>query len=106
MERLPTPRDSMRNACVSPTPTPRPVPALVTHAEHLRNTLNGAHETAGRIESALDRLIGSEPEKSGSASDSKHSPNCHERDMQAIGDTASELASRLHRIAQRLDTAI
>lgn len=105
---LPSPRGSIQGAAcelrISAAP-PKPAPALACHAGHLRSTLNSAHELVHRIDMALDRLIGTEPTTQDSVK-AAESPSCHEREMQAIGNDASELLARLHRIAQRLDSAI
>lgn len=87
-------------------PTPKPIPSLAAHVGHLLACQGGSFEAVRRIEIALDRLIGMEPEKVGSDAACVESPSCLERDLHYIGESASTLVARLHRIAQRLDSAV
>lgn len=105
---LPSRSGTQGAACerISAAPIAKQAPALVLHADHLRATLGSAHDYAHRIDTALDRLIGAEPNAQDSGAKEAATPSCHEREMQTLGNAASELAARLHRIAQRLDSAI
>lgn len=90
---------------ISAAPTPKVVPTLSSHTDHLRSMISGAHELAGRMEHALDRLLGAEPEKDGSAKCAE-GPSNFERELYSIGESTNTLLARLHRIAQRLDSAV
>jgi hypothetical protein len=90
---------------ISSAPTAKPAPMLSSHADQLRALLAGGFEIANRMEHALDRLIGTEPEKD-SKCNSAEGPASFERELYSINESANVLLSRMHRIAQRLDSAV
>lgn len=83
----------------------QPVPALVGQASYISKVLANASAELVRLEIAIDRMIGSVPETASDAKLQENSPT-FEGQLRALADTADYLSSRIHRAAQRLDSAV